>query len=96
MMLFHFQCELLVSFRDGSGSEQSQLLRSDLAGIIEVALLLFFFYSIRLMWEFTAANGRGKSLAVAPNDILTQASFVVAIISALFGLVVVEYLRKKL
>lgn len=63
--------------------------------IIEVALLLFLFYSIRLMGEFTAANGRGKSLAVALNDVLTQASFVVAIVSALFGVVVVEYLRKK-
>ncbi len=63
--------------------------------IIEVALLLFLFYSIRLMGEFTVANGRGKSLAVALNDILTKASFVVAICSALFGLVVVEYLRKK-
>jgi hypothetical protein len=64
--------------------------------VIEVALIVFLLYSIRLMGEFTATNGPGKSLAFALNDILTQTNFVIAMISALVGFVVIEYLRKQL
>ena len=59
--------------------------------MIEIALLIFFFYSVRLMWEFTAANGRGKSLAFALKDILTGTNFLIALISALIGYVVFEF-----
>jgi len=48
------------------------------------------------MGEFTAANGQGKSLAFAMSDIFTGANFLIAIISALIGWVVFEYLREKL
>jgi hypothetical protein len=64
--------------------------------VIEVALIMFLFYSIRLMEEFTATNGQGKSLTFALNDIFTGTNFFIAVISALIGYVVVEYLRKKL
>ena len=63
--------------------------------IIETALLVFLFYSVRLMWEFTAANGRGKIIALALKDIFTSASFLIAISSALIGCAAIEYLRKK-
>jgi hypothetical protein len=47
------------------------------------------------MGEFTASNGHGKSLAFAVNDMFTGTNFVIAMISALIGYVVFEYLRKK-
>jgi hypothetical protein len=64
--------------------------------VIEVAFIVFLFYSNLLMGEFTASNGQGKSLAFALNDIFTTTNFLIAIVSALIGYVVFEYLRKKL
>jgi hypothetical protein len=64
--------------------------------VIEVAFIVFLFYSNLLMGEFTRSNGQGKTLAFALADILTGTNFSVAIISALIGYVVFEYLRRKL
>jgi uncharacterized protein with PQ loop repeat len=64
--------------------------------IVEISFIIFLFYSNLLMGEFTRANERGKSLVFAMQDIFTATNFVIAIISALIGYVVVEYLRKKL
>jgi hypothetical protein len=64
--------------------------------VIEVAFIVFLFYSNLLMGEFTVANGHGKSLAFAFHDIVTGANFVIAMVSALIGYLVFEYLRKKL
>jgi hypothetical protein len=65
-------------------------------GVIEVTFIAFLFYSNLLMGEFTASNGQGKSLTFALSDIFTGANFLIAIISALIGWVVFEYLREKL
>ena len=64
--------------------------------VIEVGFILFLFYSNLLMGEFTASNGPGKSMAFALRDIITGTNFAIAMISALIGYVVFEYLRKKL
>ena len=64
--------------------------------VVEVAFIIFLFYSNLLMGEFTVTNEPGKSLAFALNDIFTGANFLIAMISALIGYVVFEYLRKKL
>lgn len=64
--------------------------------MVEVAFIVFLFYSNLLMGEFTAANRPGKSLAFALNDIFTGMNFSIAVFSALIGYVVFEYLRKKL
>jgi hypothetical protein len=63
---------------------------------IEIAFIVFLFYSNLLMGEFTASNGHGKSLAFGIHDIFTGTNFVIALISALIGYVVFEYLREKL
>jgi len=47
------------------------------------------------MGEFSRANGQAKSMAFALYDIFTATNFVIAMISALIGYVVFEYLRKK-
>jgi hypothetical protein len=64
--------------------------------VIEVAFIVFLFYSNLLMGEFTVTNGPGKSLAFALNDIFTGTNFLIAAISSLIGYVVFEYLRKRL
>ena len=63
--------------------------------MIEVGFIVFLFYANLLMGEFTYANGRGKTAAFAIKDIFTTANFSIAIVSALIGYVVVEYLRKR-
>lgn len=63
---------------------------------IEVAFIVFLFYSNLLMGEFTVANGRSKTLAVALRDIITPENFLIALVSALIGYVIFEFLRKKL
>ena len=64
--------------------------------VIEVAFIVFLFYSNLLMGEFTVTNVHGKSLAFALNDIFTGMNFIIASISAMIGYVVFEYLRRKL
>ena len=64
--------------------------------VIEVAFIVFLFYSNLLMGEFTRANQRGKSFLLGLKDVFTLENFVIAIVSALIGYVVFEYLRKKL
>ena len=64
--------------------------------IIEIAFIVFLFYSNLLMGEFTVSNGSGKSFAYALRDIFTQTNFTIAIVSAAIGYVVFEFLRKRL
>ena len=64
--------------------------------MVEVAFIVFLFYSNLLMGEFTQTNGQGKSLVFAIKDIFTVTNFGIAIFSGLVGYVVFEYLRKQL
>jgi hypothetical protein len=64
--------------------------------MIEIAFIIFLFYSNLLMGEFTSRNGQGKSMAFALHDIFTGTNFAIAIIAALIGYVVFERLRKRL
>jgi hypothetical protein len=64
--------------------------------LIEVAFIVFLFYSNLLMGEFTRTNGHGKTLAFALCDIFTVTNFTIAMIAALLGHGVFHYLRKRL
>jgi hypothetical protein len=64
--------------------------------VIEAGFIVFLFYSNLLMGEFTVANGRGKTLAAALTDIFTVTNFAIALVSAIIGYLVFEFLRKKL
>jgi hypothetical protein len=64
--------------------------------MIEVGFIVFLFYANLLMGQFTRANGQGKTLAFAVQDVFTIANFAIAIISGLIGYIVVEFLRKKI
>ena len=64
--------------------------------IVETGFIVFLFYSNLLMGEFTrSGKGQQMGLAWAVADILTPANFAIAIIAALIGYVVFEFLRKK-
>lgn len=67
-----------------------------LRAVLEVAFIIFLFYSNLLMGEFTARSRHGKTLMVAFNNIFTIENFLIAIVSALIGYVVFEYLRRRL
>jgi hypothetical protein len=67
-----------------------------LRAVIEVAFIIFLFYSNLLMGEFNATNGPGKTLVFALHDIFTLANFAIAILAAVIGYVIFELLRKKL
>jgi hypothetical protein len=77
-------------------SENQRRLTPVLRAVIEVAFIVFLFYSNLLMGEFTVANGHGKSMSYALNDIFTGTNFLIAMISAMIGYVIFESLRKKL
>jgi hypothetical protein len=64
--------------------------------IVEIAFIVFLFYSNLLMGEFTQSHGQGKSFAFAVRDIFSATNFAIAVFAALVGYVVFEHLRKKL
>lgn len=63
---------------------------------VEVAFIIFLFYSNLLMGEYEGGNGKGKTLAYALHDIFTRANFTIAVFSAVVGYLVFEFWRKKL
>jgi hypothetical protein len=64
--------------------------------LIEVAFIVFLFYSNLLMGEFTGVNGQNKTFAFALHDIITPTNFIIAVASGFIGYGVFEFLRKKL
>jgi hypothetical protein len=64
--------------------------------VVEVAFIVFLFYSNLLMGEFTRGNGQGKSFWFAMVDVFTGTNLMIALVSALIGYVGFEFLRKKL
>jgi hypothetical protein len=66
-------------------------------GVAEVGFIIFLFYSNLLMGEFTRSGmERGRGFAWAVEDVFTSANLAIAVIAALIGYVVVEFLRRKL
>jgi hypothetical protein len=64
--------------------------------VTEVGFIIFLFYSNLLMGEFTHSGmERGRGLVWAVEDVFTSVNFAIAVIAALIGYVVVEFLRKR-
>ena len=64
--------------------------------VIEVAFIMFLFYSNLLMGEFERSGmGQKKGLVWAIGDVLTVANFEIAMVAALIGYVFFEFLRKR-
>jgi hypothetical protein len=65
-------------------------------GVIEVGFIIFLFYSNLLMGEFERSGpGQRRGLAWALTDVLTSANFAIAVMAALVGYLVFEFLRKR-
>ena len=64
--------------------------------LIEISFIIFLFYANLLMGEFNRSGGRGKTLGMALRDIFTPADFAIALIAALVGYMIFEFLRRKL
>jgi hypothetical protein len=64
--------------------------------VIEVSFIIFLFYSNLLMGEFERSGmGEKRGLAWAIADVFTSLNFGIALIAALVGYVLFEFLRKK-
>jgi len=65
--------------------------------VIEISFIILLYYSNLLMGEYTHGNNPAgdKLLSAALYDIFTIDNLIIAIVSALIGYVVVEYLRTK-
>jgi hypothetical protein len=68
-----------------------------LRSLIELAFIIFLFYSNLLMGEFNkSGNARNKGFFWAINDIFTLNNFLIALVAAFIGYVVFEFLRRKI
>ncbi len=64
--------------------------------VIEVGFIIFLFYSNLLMGEFERSGMGGKrGLMWAIADVFTSLNFLIALIAALGGYVLFEFLRKR-
>jgi phosphatidylglycerophosphate synthase len=65
--------------------------------LVEMAFIVFLFYSNLLMGEFERSGlGRSRGLAWALRDVFTEANFAIAAVATVIGYVVVEFLRNRL
>lgn len=66
-------------------------------GLIEIGFIIFLFYSNLLMGEFErSGQGRRHGLLWAISDIFTFHNLAIAVIAALIGYLLVEFLRTRL
>ena len=64
--------------------------------VIEVSFIVFLFYSNLLMGEFERSGwGQKRGLAWAVADVFTTANFEIALVAALIGYILFEFLRKR-
>jgi hypothetical protein len=77
-------------------SKARRVRKSLLRAVIEVAFIIFLFYSNLMMGEFTRTSRDGKTLVFALHDIFTTTNFLIALISAMIGYAVFEAMRRKL
>jgi len=64
--------------------------------VIEMAFIIFLFYSNLLMGEFERSGvGQKRGLAWAIADVFTFVNFEIGAVAALVGYLVFEFLRKR-
>jgi hypothetical protein len=64
--------------------------------VIEIGFIVFLFYSNLLMGEFERSGlGTKRGFASALGDVFTAANFEIAMIAALIGYILFEFLRKR-
>lgn len=64
--------------------------------IIEMAFIVFLFYSNLLMGEFERSGmGAKRGLAWALSDVFTSTNFAIAMVAAVAGYLLFEFLRAR-
>jgi hypothetical protein len=64
--------------------------------LIEIAFIIFLFYSNLLMGEFERSGiGSKRGMASALADVFTAANFLIALLAAIAGYLLFESLRRK-
>ena len=67
-----------------------------LRALVETGFIIFLFYSNLLMGEYNrTGNGWQKGFAWALHDIFTTKNFIIAVVAAVIGYFIFEFLRKK-
>jgi hypothetical protein len=65
--------------------------------LTEIGFIIFLFYSNLLMGEFThSLMARGRGVVWAFEDIFTEANFAIAVVAAVIGYLIIEFLRRRL
>jgi hypothetical protein len=65
-------------------------------GLIEVGFIIFLFYSNLLMGEFERTGwGSQRGMAWAVWDVFSFANLAIAVVAALIGYILFEFLRTK-
>jgi hypothetical protein len=64
--------------------------------VIEIGFIVFLFYSNLLMGEFERSGaGTMRGIDWALRDVFTRANFAIAVVAALVGYGLFEFLRKR-
>jgi hypothetical protein len=64
--------------------------------VIEIVFIIFLFYSNLLMGEFELSGmGQKRGLAWAIRDVFTTSNFEIAILAAIIGYALFEFLRRR-
>jgi len=64
--------------------------------VIEVAFIVFLFYTNLLMGEFVhGGQGQAKGFVWAIGAIFTVQNFIIAVVAGFVGYIVFEFLRKR-
>ena len=80
----------------GSKKSEFSMKKHFQRAVIEVGFIVFLFYANLLMGEFERSGaGRANGLAWAIADIFSAENFAIAMIAAIIGYLLFEFLRKK-
>jgi hypothetical protein len=64
--------------------------------VVEISFIIFLFYSNLLMGQYVAtSNPQNMSLWTAIKNVVTPDDFIVAVVTALIGHLVFEFLRRR-
>ena len=97
LLVFPQEERAVVPPTDGSAKELVFAMKKNVwRAAIEVGFIIFLFYSNLLMGEFERSGiGQKKGVAGAIADVFTAANFGIAMVAALIGYSLFEFLRKK-
>ena len=87
----------LAVFEIEAKDSLSLMKRNVWRAVVEVAFIIFLFYSNLLMGEFERSGmGQKRGLAWAISDVLTTSNLAIATTAAVIAYILFEFLRKKL